>query len=49
MLHRIYRIGQTKPVQIDILTFKDTVETKIWQSVQNKEKFADLFMRIKGV
>lgn len=49
MLHRVYRMGQTKPVQIDILTFKDTVETKIWQSVQNKEKFADLFMRIKGV
>lgn len=49
MLHRVYRMGQTKPVQIDILTFKDTVETKIWRSVQNKEKFADLFMRIKGV
>lgn len=49
MLHRVYRMGQTKPVQIDILTFKDTIETKIWQSVQNKEKFADLFMRIKGV
>lgn len=49
MLHRVYRMGQTKPVQIDVLTFKDTVETKIWQSVQNKEKFADLFMRIKGV
>lgn len=49
MLHRIYRMGQTNDVEIDILTFKDTIETKIWQSVRNKEKFADLFMRIKGV
>lgn len=49
MLHRVYRMGQTNDVEIDILTFKDTIETKIWQSVRNKEKFADLFMRIKGV
>lgn len=49
MLHRVYRMGQTKPVQIDILTFKDTIETKVWEAVKNKEKFADLFMKIKGV
>lgn len=49
MLHRVYRMGQVNPVRIDILTFKDTIETKIWQAVRNKEKFADLFMRIKGV
>lgn len=49
MLHRVYRMGQIKPVQIDILTFKDTIETKVWEAVKNKEKFADLFMKIKGV
>lgn len=49
MLHRVWRMGQDKPVQIDILTFGDTVETKIWNAVKNKETFADLFMNIKGV
>ena len=49
MLHRVWRMGQDKPVQIDILTFGDTVETKIWNAVKNKETFADLFMSIKGV
>ena len=49
MLHRIWRMGQVDDVRIDILTFKDTVETKIWNTVKNKEKFADLFMAIKGV
>ena len=47
MLHRIYRMGQTEDVRIDVLIHKDTVETKIWNTVQNKEKFADLFMHIK--
>lgn len=49
MLHRVWRMGQTKPVQIDILTHKDTIETKIWNTVKNKERLADLFMSIKGV
>lgn len=49
MLHRIWRMGQVDDVVIDILIHKDTVETKIWNTVQNKEKFADLFMAIKGV
>jgi hypothetical protein len=49
MLHRVWRMGQDEDVQIDILTFKDTVETKIWNTVRNKEKLADLFMSIKGV
>lgn len=49
MLHRVWRMGQTQDVQIDILTFKDTIETKIWNTVSNKEKLADLFMAIKGV
>lgn len=49
MLHRVWRMGQDKNVQIDILTFKDTIETQIWNTVRRKEKFADLFMSIKGV
>ena len=49
MLHRIWRMGQTEDVKVDVLIHKDTVETKIWNTVQNKEKFADLFMAIKGV
>ena len=48
MLRRIYRMGQTENVRIDVLTFKDTIEQKIWKTVQQKEKFADLFMSIKG-
>ena len=48
MLHRIWRMGQTDDVKVDVLIHKDTVETKIWNTVQNKEKFADLFMHIKG-
>lgn len=49
MLHRIWRMGQTENVVIDVLVHEDTVETKIWNTVQNKEKFADLFMAIKGL
>lgn len=49
MLHRIWRMGQTENVRVDVLIHKDTVETKIWNAVQNKEKFADLFMAIKGL
>ena len=49
MLHRVWRMGQTDQVNIDILTFKDTIETKIWNTVKNKEKLANLFMSIKGV
>lgn len=49
MIHRVWRMGQTEDVNIDILTFKDTIETKIWDTVQRKEHFADLFMSIKGL
>ena len=49
MLHRIWRMGQTEDVEINVLVHKDTVESKIWNTVKNKEKFADLFMSIKGV
>lgn len=49
MLHRVWRMGQTEDVEIIILLFDKTIETKIWTAVQNKEKFANLFMRIKGM
>lgn len=48
MLHRVYRMGQQEDVRLDILLHKDTIETKIWNAVKNKEKLADLFMAIKG-
>lgn len=48
MIHRVWRIGQTQPVYIDVLLFKDTVENKIWNAVTNKQRLADLFMAIKG-
>ena len=41
-------MGQDENVSIKILIFKDTVETKIWNTVRNKERLADLFMSIKG-
>lgn len=49
MIHRTWRMGQTEPVQIDILTFEKTIETTIWNTVQRKEHFADLFMAIKNI
>ena len=49
MLHRVWRMGQTDEVEIVVLYFKDTIENKIWKSVQNKESLAELFMSIKGV
>lgn len=48
MLHRVWRMGQTKTVRIDILTFKDTIETKIWNAVKTKQTMSELFMSIKG-
>lgn len=48
MIHRIWRMGQEKDVKITVLIFEDTVETKIWNAVKNKERLADLFMSIKG-
>ena len=48
MLHRLWRMGQEEAVDVDILTFKDTIETKIWRTVKNKEQLSDLFMSIKG-
>lgn len=48
MLHRVWRMGQDKGVEIVVLIFDQTVESNIWNAVQNKEKMADLFMSIKG-
>lgn len=48
MIHRIWRMGQTQDVRIQILLFDKTIENKIWNAVKNKEKLADLFMSIKG-
>lgn len=48
MLHRVWRMGQTETVQIDVLLFKDTIETKIWKAVQQKQSLSELFMSIKG-
>ena len=47
MLHRVWRMGQKNKVQIDVLMFEQTIETKIWNAVQNKERLAELFMSIK--
>lgn len=48
MLHRVWRMGQNESVRIDILTFGGTVETKIWNAVKTKQKFADLFMSLRS-
>lgn len=48
MLHRIWRRGQENNCLIDVLVFSDSIETKIWNTVQNKKRLADLFMSIKG-
>lgn len=48
MLHRLWRIGQTKPVLVQVLLFKDTIETKIWNAIETKQSMSELFMSIKG-
>ena len=48
MLHRVWRMGQENDVTIDVLYYKDTVESKIWNAVKGKQSLADLFMSIKG-
>ena len=47
MCKRIWRMGQKEDVDVYVLLFDKTVETKIWSAVRNKEKMADLFMHIK--
>lgn len=48
MVHRCWRTGQENNVNIKVLVFDKTIETKIWNTVRNKEKLADLFMSLKG-
>lgn len=47
MLHRVWRMGQTLEVIIDVLIFKSSIEEQIWSTVHNKQTAADLFMSIK--
>lgn len=47
MLHRAWRMGQTKPVTVDVLIYDGSIETKIWNAVKQKEELAELFMHIK--
>lgn len=49
MIHRVWRMGQSKSVEIVILLQKNTVEENIWRAIQNKQKLSELFMSIKGV
>lgn len=48
MCKRVWRMGQTKAVNINILVAKNTVEEKIWNTVNNKQTLSDLFYAIKG-
>lgn len=46
MIHRCWRLGQTRDTKIIVLEYKDTVEEQIWSAVQNKQKMHDLYMNI---
>ena len=48
MIHRAWRTGQPDPVDIYILTYKGSVEEKIWKSVKEKKAIGDLLYSIKG-
>ena len=48
MLHRVWRMGQSTNVNIDVLIFKSSIEENIWQIVRDKQTAADLFMSIKN-
>lgn len=47
MMRRVHRIGQTEPVSVKILIAKGTVETQVWEAVQNKQTLSDMFYAIK--
>ena len=47
MIHRAWRMGQTEPVHIYILTYQGSVEDKIWASVKDKKAIGDLLFSIK--
>ena len=44
--HRIYRIGQTNDINIDILIYKGTIEQNIWWAVKGKHTLSNLFFSI---
>lgn len=46
MYHRIYRIGQTADINIDILIYKGTIEQNIWTAVKCKHTLSTLFFSI---
>lgn len=46
MIHRCWRLGQSRNTKIIVLEHADTVETKIWSAVKNKQKMHDLYMSI---
>ena len=47
MIHRCWRNGQLNEVKIEILLFNNSIENKIWKTVENKKSIADLFMSAK--
>lgn len=48
MIHRAWRTGQPDPVDVYILTYKGSVEEKIWKSVKEKKAIGDLLYSIKS-
>lgn len=48
MCHRVWRMGQTGEVNIDILLYKNSVEEQIWHAVDTKQTAAELFMSVKN-
>lgn len=48
MCKRVWRMGQTKPVQIDVLIAENTGEENIWSTVNKKQTLSDLFYAIKS-
>ena len=47
MIHRCWRLGQTRKTRVIVLEHQDTVERQIWLAVQNKQKMHDLYMSVK--
>lgn len=46
MYHRIYRIGQSCSINIDILIYDGTIEQNIWSAVKGKHTLSTLFFSI---
>lgn len=47
MIHRAWRMGRDRPVQIIAFVVEHTIEEKIWKVVQTKGQLSDLFFSIK--